>query len=129
MHILSPPSPTMDFSLKAIAAYVAISITTLIVGQLIMGFFGSNKFPVEGKVSFSLTPHETSHDHNNIANNASRQSSSPALPRAWVSAQLPSSQPRAQTSSSSLVALPNSRPLLAPSRSVVFNHIFHKTAC
>ncbi|KAL6925110.1 hypothetical protein ACHAPO_002061 [Fusarium lateritium] len=39
----------MDFSLKAIAAYSAISITTLIVGNIIMGFFGSNKFPVEGK--------------------------------------------------------------------------------
>jgi hypothetical protein len=43
----------MDLSLKAIAAYFAISITTLIVGKIIMGFFSSNKFPVEGKVSFA----------------------------------------------------------------------------
>jgi hypothetical protein len=52
----------MDLSSKTIATYIAVSIASLIVGQFIMGFFGGNKFPVEGKVSFSSTPHETSHD-------------------------------------------------------------------
>ncbi|KAF4457455.1 hypothetical protein F53441_505 [Fusarium austroafricanum] len=39
----------MDFSPTALATYFALSVSTLIAGWLIMGFFGGNKFPVEGK--------------------------------------------------------------------------------
>ncbi|RBR25846.1 uncharacterized protein FIESC28_01339 [Fusarium coffeatum] len=39
----------MDLSARTIATYTAISIATLILGRVVMGFFGSNKFPVEGK--------------------------------------------------------------------------------
>ncbi|KAF5018498.1 hypothetical protein F66182_9503 [Fusarium sp. NRRL 66182] len=39
----------MAFSSTTLVTYLSISIATLIVGSLIMGLFGGNKLPVEGK--------------------------------------------------------------------------------
>ncbi|KAF4965185.1 hypothetical protein FSARC_6979 [Fusarium sarcochroum] len=39
----------MAFSWTTIVTYIAVSIVTLAVGSFIMGLFGGNKFPVEGK--------------------------------------------------------------------------------
>jgi len=121
-YIFGPPFLTMDLSSRTIATYAAISIATLIFGRVIMGFFSSNKFPVEGKVCFSSAPHETSHDaclHSSIADDSSRRFLLPVLPKDWVSAQLPNSLVRVQTSFLSLVARANSKLLSTPSRFVV----------
>ncbi|KAF4999449.1 hypothetical protein FGRMN_2471 [Fusarium graminum] len=39
----------MDLSSTTLVTYIATSVTTLVGAYLIMGFFGGNKFPVEGK--------------------------------------------------------------------------------
>ncbi|RBQ67086.1 hypothetical protein FVER14953_21234 [Fusarium verticillioides] len=40
----------MDLFPSTLVTYIAISVVTLLVGWLIMGLFGGNKFSVEGKV-------------------------------------------------------------------------------
>jgi hypothetical protein len=43
-------SLAMDLSSTTLVTYLSVSVVTLFAGYFIMGLFGGNKFPVEGKV-------------------------------------------------------------------------------
>lgn len=43
-------APTMELTWQTSLSLLAIALATLIFGSVIMGFFGGNQMPVDGKV-------------------------------------------------------------------------------